>query len=162
MSEIGQKIHKQFSVQCFNACWDLIEKADSTPDDMENMILLASASLWHWKQRADCMPSNLSTGYWQMARVMTLAGQFKSAHTWAERCQEISEAEPLGTFYLGYAHEAFARLAATQGDTISARQQIELAKDLLRRVDDDEERSFLEADLNTIPVDGAGNRHDPR
>ena len=158
MSEVGQEIHKQLSVQCFNACWSLIEKADRCPDDTENMILLASVSLWHWKQREDCAPSNLSVGYWQMARVTTLAGHFESARVWAERCREISESESLGPFYLGYAHEAMARLAATQGDTISARQQSEFARDCLSRVDDDEERSFLEADLNTIPFGGAGSQ----
>ena len=45
--------HKVFSAEAFNSAWDLIEKADRTPEDDELMISLAHASAWHWTQRED-------------------------------------------------------------------------------------------------------------
>jgi len=76
-----QEIHRQMSVKCFNECWGLIEKSDRTAEDTENMLLLAEASLWHWRQRTDCQPSNLSVGYWQVSRVHALAGNTDAAKT---------------------------------------------------------------------------------
>lgn len=59
-AESKQMVHEAFSGGCFNKCWTLIEKADRSPEDVEDMLLLAQASLWHWKQRNDCTPMNLS------------------------------------------------------------------------------------------------------
>ncbi|MBL8850512.1 MAG: hypothetical protein JNG89_12600, partial [Planctomycetaceae bacterium] len=45
--------HRQFSGECFNRTWELIDKQDRTPADDEQMLLRSLASLWHWTQRAD-------------------------------------------------------------------------------------------------------------
>ena len=42
----NQKLHEILSTRYFNDCWKLIEKTEKTPDDVENMILLAYSSLW--------------------------------------------------------------------------------------------------------------------
>ena len=58
-AEVNEKIddfHRQMSIDCFNQCWTLIDKTNRLPEDVENMILLANVSLWHWKQRTDCKP----------------------------------------------------------------------------------------------------------
>ena len=43
-----EQAHRYFSTHCFNMAWQLIEKPDRTPEDDEQMIRLAQASLWHW------------------------------------------------------------------------------------------------------------------
>ncbi len=66
--------HRYFSAQCFNRAWELIRRIDRTELESEQMLLLAQASLWHWTQRPDCTPRNLSIGYWQLSRVFALLG----------------------------------------------------------------------------------------
>ena len=39
-----QPAHRVFSVDAFNSAWDLIEKADRSEADIEEMIALAHAS----------------------------------------------------------------------------------------------------------------------
>ena len=61
--------HKQLAAQCFSAAWKLLDKPERSADDDDQLVMLAQASVWHWTQRPDCTPKNLSIGYWQLARV---------------------------------------------------------------------------------------------
>jgi len=149
-SEKIQKVHQHFSASCFNECWNLIDKADRTDEDTENMILLASASLWHWKQRDDCKPLNLSIGYWQLSRVYALAGRHDMAQLWGERCLAVSLDGKLEPFFLGYAHEALARAAIGHKDFDSAAAHLDKAEAELSRVEDDEEKALLKPDLDAL------------
>ena len=42
------KAHKFFSADCVNHAWGFIDKTDRTPEEDEQMLLLAMTSLWHW------------------------------------------------------------------------------------------------------------------
>jgi hypothetical protein len=57
-----EKAYRYFAADCFNKAWELIEKADRTPEDDERMLRLAQASLWHWTERNDCDNTNLAIG----------------------------------------------------------------------------------------------------
>ena len=145
-----QEIHKQLSTKCFNECWGLIEKADRTPEDTENMLLLADASLWHWKQRTDCQPSNLSVGYWQVSRVHALAGQHDMARLFGQKCLAIGQDSELSPFYVGYAYEALARAEMLAGDADAAKAHLSKARDELDAIADKEERDALEPDIAAL------------
>lgn len=82
--------HEHFAVQCFNRCWDLIEKEERSSDDDEQMVLLSQASLWHWTQREDVGSDKLAIGHWQLARVHALVGQAEAATQHAQRSLEIA------------------------------------------------------------------------
>ncbi len=145
-----QKIHQAFSAGCFNKCWSLIDKADRSPEDVENMILLANASLWHWKQRSDRKPRNLSIGYWQVSRVYALAGEVRLARRYGEKCLKVSVDNRLSPFYLGYAYEALARAEAVAGNTARASGHLSKARAQLAEVEDEEEKTLLAADLDAL------------
>jgi len=143
-----QPFHKQFSVGCFNSTWDLIDKTDRTSPDEITMLLRAMTSLWHWTQRADCTPRNLSVGYWQVSRVLTLIGQGDLAWKFAELCCDSSS--PDEPFYLAYAHEALARAASLLGHTDAARHHLAEAHRLAETVPDPTDREPLLKDLASI------------
>ncbi len=145
-----QEIHKQLSAKCFNECWGLIEKADRTAEDTENMLLLADASLWHWKQRADCQPSNLSVGYWQVSRVHALAGQHDMARLFGQKCLAVGQDSKLSPFYVGYAYEALARAELLAGNSDAAKAHLTKARDELSAIADREERDALEPDIAAL------------
>jgi len=85
-----QPAHRVFSVDAFNSAWDLIEKADRSEADIEEMIALAQASAWHWSKRQDVRPKNLSISAWQLARVYTEAGRYDEAETLLQRAIELA------------------------------------------------------------------------
>jgi hypothetical protein len=139
--------HRYFAVEAFNFTWLLIDKHRS-PDENEKMILTAMASLWHWTQRDDCTPQNLSVGHWQVARVYALVGQGENAWSHAERALHFAAGSP--PFYVGYAHEALARAAAVLRDQAASAENLALARACAAQVADADERRTLEHDLKTI------------
>jgi len=145
-----QEQHRRFSVECFNACWAVLDKSEKSPEDLENMVLLAGASLWHWKQRDDCQASNLSIGYWQVSRAHAVAGHYEMALYFGERCLEVGEIEALSPFLVGYAYEALARAEALRGDLAAARRYVDNGQAQLDLVEDAEERRMLEGDLAEV------------
>lgn len=148
LPEDWTKSHAFFAARCFNAAWDLIDKQNRTADEEQAMINLAHASLYHWSQRSDCTPQNLSIGYWQAARIYALVNQPENARRYALRSIAYAQDEP--PFYLGYAYEALARAEILAGNHVAAQQALEKAQREASKVNDEESRRLLESDLATI------------
>jgi hypothetical protein len=145
-----QDVHRQLSGQCFNQCWDFIDKPERTEEDTERMRLLAYASLWHWTQREDCAPMNLSVGEWQVARVEALAGNGAVARAAGRRCLGLGQDHGLEPFYVGYAYEALARADLVLGDRAAATGHLASACEALSAVTDAESARMLAADLDAL------------
>ena len=143
-----QRSHRHFSVECFNRAWDLIEKPDRTAADDEAMLLTASASLWHWTERADHKDQNLSIGHWQLSRVYSLLGRGDDAMRHAEQSLQYAAGSP--PFYIAYAHEAIARAALVQSNRPLWQAHLGLAQAIGATVSDAGERAMLEADLESL------------
>jgi hypothetical protein len=142
--------HRYFSVECFNLAWDLIEKPDRTSEENDQMVSLSQASLWHWTQRPDCTPTNLSIGYWQISHIYALLGKADNARHYARLSLSVSQKGTVPPFYLAYAHEALARAAAVGGNTLEMANHIKQAQILAERVTDEESKKLLLNDLESI------------
>jgi len=148
--ESRQVLHQHFSGDCFNKCWPLIDKKTRTDAEVEDMLLLANTSLWHWKQRSDCKPENLSIAYWLLGRVNCLARDTDLAKHYGQKCVKVSLDGKLSAFYLGYGYEVMANANLLARDAKNARKYLDLARAQLAKVKDKEEKALLEADLNTL------------
>jgi hypothetical protein len=140
--------HREFSTDCFNRAWDLIEKPDRTMEDDATLLHLVHASVWHWRQRADCKPRNLSIGYWQISRAYAVVGDAANAKRFGEICLLHSSNEP--PFFSGYAHEALARAAMVAHDHgAMARHLVEAGK-LATQVTEADDSAMLQKDLDAL------------
>ena len=144
----AEQAHKVFSATCFNKAWELIDKTDRTPEDDEQMIRLAQASLWHWSQRPDCTPKNMSIGYWQASRIYAILGQADNARHYAQLSLDVTP--PDEPFCLGYAREALARAESLAGNDARAREHLAEARGHAESVADEEEKQLLVDDLKTL------------
>ena len=140
--------HCHFAAACFNHTWELLDKPGRTPEDDEAMIACCLASLWHWRQRPDCTPRNLSVGYWQASRVYAVLGQPQNAWRYGELCLKASEGEE--PFYLGYAYESLARAAKAAGDADLQARYRRQAEELAAQLPEGEERELLAKDLKSL------------
>ncbi|NIA25073.1 MAG: hypothetical protein GWP04_05840 [Gammaproteobacteria bacterium] len=138
--------HRRFATECFNAAWDLLEKRDHTPEEVDEMVDLAHASRWHWAQTKACTPLNLAVGAWQLSRVYAVVGCPDLALHHGQESLRLCQDNDLPAFYESYAYEALAR-AASDADR---ERYLVAAHDLASRVDDEEHREALLADLATI------------
>lgn len=139
--------HQYFSAHCFNEVWTHLENETRSKEDTLLMRDAAHASLYHWKKREDCQPSNLSIGLWMLARIYAVLEKGDEAMEYASACIEISESKQLGAFCLGYAYEAAARAAAVQGDHQASSDFLEKARQQVEQVEDEGDRALLAADI---------------
>ncbi|UUO06739.1 hypothetical protein M4951_00140 [Blastopirellula sp. J2-11] len=140
--------HRHFATYCFNSTWDLIDQTDRSETESAQMLLRSAASLWHWSERDDCTPQNLSVGYWQLSRVLALLGEASLAARIGRICLDVSPADD--PFLVGFAYEALARAALVAGDKIEMDRCLTEATLRAGQVKDADKRESLEADLATI------------
>ncbi len=140
--------HSFYSAQCFNQAWGLIDKSDRTPEEDEQMILLSQASIWHWTQRDDCTPTNLSVGYWQASRIHALLEQADQARKYGLLSLDCSPDDD--PFLKGYAHEALARAEMVAGNQAEMVKRLELARQAADSVTDADSKEMILDDLNSI------------
>lgn len=142
------ELHKYFSVHCFNEAWKLIDKQNRTSEENDEMVHYALASLFHWSKRKDCTDRHKSIGCWQIARCYALTRNLEQAERYGKLCVKFSENE--GPFYLGYAHEALARVHSIDGNADLRNEHLQFAKNLCDKINNKEEKEILLADLKTI------------
>lgn len=142
--------HKYSAADCFNRTRGLIGKSDRTPGDDEQMLLLTFASSWHWSQREDCAPTNVSVGYWQISRVYAILGQADNARRYGRLSLDALKDETGLPFYFGYAYEAMARAEMVAGDRARMEEYLAKAREFADTVPYPDSRKLLVDDLKTI------------
>ena len=144
-----QQAHKYFSADCFNKTWDNMDKdgGRSTEENME-MLHTAIASLWHWTQREDVTPENLSIGYWQVSRVYCLVRQPNNARRYG--LLSLQYAKELSPFFRGYAYETLARAEMLADKRVIMKEYLAKAREMLAQVDDEADRQSLTKDLESL------------
>lgn len=144
--------HRFFSGHCFNGVWDLMDKAERTPQEDLHMEHMAHASLWHWLQREDHTATHLSVGYWQLSRVYACLKLAETSLRFARQCLEISQAGAVEPFYMGYAYEALARSMVMGEKPSEARAFLEQAHVHLQDVSDKDLHEALAKDLAELAL----------
>ena len=142
------KAHRYFSADCFNKAWDLIDKAERTPEEDRLMVALNQASIFHWLNRPDCTSENLSVGYWQASRIQALLGNATEARRHAELC--LSYSPGLEPFYIGYAYEALSRAAILAGERSTALEHLSKARGEAANIGNKEHQAMLLKDLDSL------------
>jgi hypothetical protein len=145
-----QAAHEYFSAECFNRAWDYIDKPVRNTSEGDRMLQLSMASLWHWTQREDCTPTNLSVGYWQVSRAYALLQQADQSKRYGQLCLEASQAEGVEPFYQGYAYEALARAERVADNEDGMEKYLILAHQVATSLADPKEKKQLLKDLATI------------
>jgi uncharacterized protein HemY len=152
--ELDAAGHRRLGVELFNRVWTLIEKADRTPAETDEMIHAAHASRYHWSKAGTA--ANLGRGEWQVARVYSVLGRGEPARWHAARCLAYVEAAVAAgeadDWDLPAAYEAMARAAAVAGDPGEAVTWRDRAHEALARVADPADREVVEGDLATLPL----------
>jgi len=145
----SHEAHQYFSAECFNQTWDYIDKGgERSMEENMSMLHTAIASLWHWSQREDVQPEQLSVGYWQVSRVYNLIQQPYNAKMYG--MLSLKYAQDLKPFYKGYAYETLARAEMTLNNRFIMNVHIEKARAMLEQIEDEAEKQALSKDLGTI------------
>jgi hypothetical protein len=149
-TDLDPAIHRQLGVDLYNSTWTLIEKADRTPAETDEMIHRAHASRWHWARAGTDV--NLARGEWLCSRVYATLGRGEPALWHARRCVEIHEAtEDRESWDLPAAYEAMARASFAAGDPASGALWKAKAVGALEGITDADDREPIAQDIATLP-----------
>lgn len=140
--------HRHFAAHCFNQAWHWMQKPQRTPEENLQMLELAYASVYHWRQHPEGHVKNLCIAYWQISRVHALLGQASEARRYAQVCMGYSLG--LTPFLQGYAYEALARAAWLAGERAELALHLAMAQKQAALVNDPNERQLLERDLQSL------------
>jgi DNA-binding transcriptional MerR regulator len=153
-TDLDQAAHRRLGVDLFNFTWTLIEKADRTAAETDEMIHAAHASRYHWSKAGTTV--NLGRGEWQCARVYSVLGRGEPAVWHAGRCVEYSEAAAKAgeteSWDVPSAYEAMARALAVSGDRAGAEAWREKARAAVATIEDPDDRGQIEQDIATLPL----------
>lgn len=153
-TDLDQATHRRLGADLFNFTWTLIEKADRTPAEIDEMIHAAHASRYHWSKAGTA--ANLARGEWQCARVYSVLGRGEAAVWHATRCVAYSEAAAKAgeaeSWDIPGSYEAMARALAVSGDRAGAEAWREKARTAVAEIEDPDDRGQIEQDIATLPL----------
>lgn len=137
--------HRRLGIDLYNRTWTLMD----APGD--EMLHCAHASAYHWMQ-AGGTTANRARSEWLCSRVYTLLGRPEPALHHARRCLELVESAPseMEEWDLPGAYEAMARAHLTAGDESEAARYKSLGLEAIAKVENEEDRKPIEADLASI------------
>jgi uncharacterized protein YndB with AHSA1/START domain len=141
--------HRALAVKANNSAWELLDRADRTADEVDDLLGRAYASTYHWRRAACRGPENQARGSWLVSHVHAVLGHGELALYHADRCAAVVEEAGLQDFDLAYVHEARARALACLGRFDEAATELAAAHAV--PVADDEDRKILEGDLAAGP-----------
>ena len=112
--------HKWFAIELNNSSWGLLEKADRTADESDDLIHGAHASCFHWKKAGNHV--NHCRALCLVANAYTSVGIGNAALQFANRCVEMIEAksDDYEDWDIAFAVDAQARACLVSGDQANA------------------------------------------
>jgi len=145
---IGEGTHRKLAIDLFNRVWELLDRADRTPEEADEMVHAAHASRYHWGKVGT--PLEFERGEWQISRVYSVLERPEAALHHAKRCLEICEANGIGDFDIAFAYEALARGNAVAGDGSKSREFISLAEKAAEAIEDEGNREYTLGEIESV------------
>ncbi|NJD26742.1 MAG: MerR family transcriptional regulator [Chloroflexi bacterium] len=147
--------HRALGKALYNQVWTLLESANRTPEQVDEMLYACHASAYHWSKGGGTV-ANRARSEWQIARVYSTLGRGEPALWHARRCLELAEgavaAGVADDWDVPAALEGLARAQAVAGDHAAAAITRARARDSLAGIGDPEDRELIEQDLASAPV----------
>ncbi len=152
LTDLDGATHRALGSALFNHTWTLLEKADRTPAETDEMIHAAHASRFHWGRADGATALNLARGEWQCSRVYAVLGRGEAALWHAQRCLAQVDSAGSDDWDRAAAYEALARASSVTGDPAAAADWKSKAVAALDAIVDPDDRDLIEGDLATLPV----------
>jgi DNA-binding transcriptional MerR regulator len=149
-TELDKQTQKALAASLFNRVWELLEKADRTSADDDEMVNAAHASRYLWTDIGDAQ--NWAIGDWQVSRVYAALGRGEPAVHHARRSLDHAVQVDGQPWLLASAYEGLSRAYAVAGDRAAATEWKQKAEERLTMVDDADDREIVERDLATLPI----------
>ena len=149
-SELDPATQRALAVALYNRVWELLEKADRSSTDDQELVNAAHASRYHWTSIGT--PRHLAIGDWQISRVYATLERPEPAVHHARLCLDNARLVTDEPWLVASAYEGLARAYAASGDRAAAVEWKDKAVAQLGLVTDADDREIVEQDIASLPV----------
>ncbi|KZK75458.1 hypothetical protein PsW64_05364 [Pseudovibrio sp. W64] len=154
MAQAGAKLtldHKFIAIELNQRAWALLENESRSPEENDEMLHVAHASLWHWLQAGTKV--HHQRGLWLVGRIHVLLGNREAAMRYARQTMDLTEVhqEDMADFDHAYASELLARATLLAGEEGEASVLFERAARLGQLIHGEQNRKIFFSDLEAIP-----------
>lgn len=146
--DAGPALERRMAAGLFNRVWELLDHAERTPAEDDEMVNAAHASRYFWGRVGT--PLNVARGEWQCSRVYAVLGRAEPALHHARRALDLCNRHDLGDFDLACAHEALARASRVAGLDADARRHVALGLEAAGRITDTDDARIVLTDLTEL------------
>ncbi len=150
-TDLDPTTRRALASSLFNHTWTLLETADRTDAQTDEMIHSAHASRYHWGEVPGVEPFRSARGEWQCSRVYAVIGRAEPALWHARRCLAINEAAPGEDWDIAAAYEAMARAHLAAGDLDEVAVWKAKARAAIDLIADPDDRAVIEGDIDSLP-----------
>ncbi|HEY6408477.1 MAG TPA: hypothetical protein VIY29_13505 [Ktedonobacteraceae bacterium] len=140
--------HKKFALDLNHLVWTLLDKADRTPAENDNMINAAHASHFHWDELGTAVRTR---GEWLIAHVYAVLEQPEATLYHAQRCLNLCHEANIKDFDIAYGYEAMARAYALLGRKEDCEAYLKQAQEAGEHIQDKEDREIFFGDFVADP-----------
>ena len=137
------------AIAAFNRAWELIDSADRTSDDDDEMLAAAFASRYLWDSIGG--DEQRAIGDWQIGHVASLLGYADLALGRARRALERATQNGWTDWRLASCYEGMARAQATAGNLAERDRFVLAARAVLAGLDDPDDKELIASQLASIP-----------
>ncbi len=138
--------HRAIAISTYGGCWDLLEAVRSAADD-RNLLGLAFTSRYHWLKAGG--PTEWVISDWMVSRCAAAVGEGSLSVTFATSALEgVADDSP--AWLRASMHEGMARAYAAIDNQQRKVQHIELAREILKSEQSQEDRELIESQIATV------------
>jgi catechol 2,3-dioxygenase-like lactoylglutathione lyase family enzyme len=152
---------RQEAIAAFNRAWQLIDFADRSLADDDEMLAAAFTSRYLWDSIGG--DEQRAVGDWQIAHVASLLGYAGLALSRAERALERVVRNGWTDWQLASCYEGMARAHAAAGNLAQRDHWAALSREVIDTLEDEEDRELIASQLASVPgVTSPGGGQDAR
>ncbi len=144
-----KKWHRWFAIEANNAAWTMSESESLNEDQKEELLIIASASAYHWNSIGTEL--NQARSNMLLARVHTILDHGRIANRYASKAYEYFENSNSEPWEMAFAHAMLAHASYLDGDLSLYEKHYGLADNLGNQLDKEDREIFL-ATFKLIPT----------
>jgi tetratricopeptide (TPR) repeat protein len=154
--DLTQQHHVEFSCSAHNQAMDILYSTEQEPEDVLSLIELTHVAHWHWMQRADKTPQNVSVALWALSRAYSANGFADKALQYAKESLKTIEHENLLPSFYGYCNEALARAYLLSGKHTEAEKHYKKAMEFCEQIPTPQAKEWLLDQIYRIELINCG------
>lgn len=147
------RLHRYFAVETNNRAWNLSERVTLTGDEALEMLTVAHAAAWHWRQVGTEVQRAMADLL--IGRVHARLDDGARALPAAERAFAAITGRDAAPWELAFAHAVLADAARAAGDAARHARHHAEARAFGAALEDPEDREIFHATFDRIPEPGA-------